>query len=64
MLLRVELFPPIAVTQACLSVPGETSATLLLWLRENVDGSRVLNAPKSCFFQSQLDLPLEMHMLI
>ena len=61
-LLRVELLPPLW-PRHILTVPGETSATVLLWLRENVHASQVLNALKSCFFQSQLDLPLEMHML-
>lgn len=61
MQLRVELLLSLWPRHVC--VPGETSATVFLWLRENVDESRVSIAPKSCFFQSQLDLPLEMHML-
>lgn len=61
-LLRIELLPSLW-PRHILTVPGETSATALLWLRENVHASQVLNALKSCLFQSQLDLPLEMHTL-
>lgn len=61
MLLRVELLQSMW-PRHILTVPGLSSATAL-WLRETVYAIQVLNTLKSCFFQSPLDLPLEMHRL-
>lgn len=61
MLLGVELLQSVW-PQYILIVPGLSSATVL-WLRETVHAIQVLNTLKSCFFQSPLDLPLEMHRL-
>ena len=61
MLLRVEMLQSMW-PRHILTVPGLSSATVL-WLREAVYAIQVLNTLKSCFFQSPLNLPLEMHRL-